>query len=294
MPKSVKNIRIVSTHPESIKLPIVFSALPTDIAQNVEKEFAKAGTVVCSNASAYRKDPLVPILIPEINANQAQLIIDQREKYNWSGAIVTNSNCTSTGMTIALKPLLHHFGLQQVIAVSMQAVSGAGYPGVASMDIMGNVIPYIQGEDEKVEWEPLKMLGEYNAGAIKPANFVISAHTNRVAVIDGHIVCLSVKLAQKADLHDVLSALTSYNPPEVCLDLPSTPKPVIEYFKEPDRPQPRLDRYMGRGMTTGIGRLRKDPVLDYKFVVLSHNTIRGAAGGSIYNAELLLKQGFVS
>lgn len=294
MPEWAKSIKIVPTDPAFVNLPLVFSALPSDVAKEVEPAFARSGSFVCSNASAYRKDPYVPILMPEINADQVKIIDIQREKHQWSGGIATNSNCTSTGLTIALKPLLLSFGLKQLFVVSLQAVSGAGYPGVSSLDIMGNVIPYINGEDEKVEWEPLKMLGKYKENSIVPANFEISAHTNRVPVIDGHIVCASVKLGESANIDEVKASFVEYAAPEASADLPFTPKPVIKFMESPDRPQPRLDRNIGNGMTTTVGHLREDKIFDYKFVVLSHNTIRGAAGGSIYNAELLYKEGYIA
>jgi aspartate-semialdehyde dehydrogenase len=294
MPEWAEKMVVVPTDPRAAaSAALAFSALPTDIAKIVEPEFARAGILVCSNASAYRKEADVPILVPEVNAGHAALIDMQRRERGWSGGIVTNPNCTSTGMTVALKALLDSFGLKRVFAVSMQAVSGAGYPGVASMDILDNVIPNIDGEETKVEWEPRKMLGSVAGNHIDLADFVISAHTNRVAVIDSHLVCLSLELGRKASLEDVTAALAGYQPPADARDLPSTPQPVIRVRIEANRPQPRLDRMTGRGMTTVVGRVRPDPLLDYKLVVLSHNTIRGAAGGAIYNGELLVKLGYV-
>jgi aspartate-semialdehyde dehydrogenase len=205
---------------------------------------------------------------------------------------VTNPNCTSTGLTIALKVLDNAFGVKQVIAVSLQALSGAGYPGVPSLDIMDNVIPNVAngGEEEKVEWEPRKMLGKFNENRIDLANITFSAHTNRVAVIDGHTVCASVKLDEPVAPEAAIQALRDFQAHASARDLPSAPRPVIEVRDETDRPQPRLDRMAGKGMTTVVGRVRRDPILDLKFVVLSHNTIRGAAGASIYNAELLVNE----
>jgi len=289
MPAWAQSMRLNATDPREVHVPLVFSALPADSAREVEPLFARAGTAVFSNASAYRTDPLVPILLPEVNPGQAGMVEIQRRQYGWSGCIVTNSNCTSTGMTVALKPLLEAFGIKRVFAVSLQALSGAGYPGVASMDIIDNVIPYIANEEEKVEQEPLKMLGKFQNGQLQHANFIISAHTNRVAVSDGHLVCLSVELGKTAPLADVEAVLSAYQAPLQARDLPSAPLPVLQITGKPDRPQPRLDRMAGKGMTTVLGRLRKDPLFDIKFIVLSHNTIRGAAGGSIYNAELLVK-----
>lgn len=293
LPEWAKNMTVVPTGPDAVPAGLVFSALPSDVAKTVEPDFAQAGKMVCSNASAYRTEADVPILLPEVNGDHAALVEAQRRRRGWSGGIVTNPNCTSTGMTVALKALQDAFGLKRVFAVSMQAVSGAGYPGVASMDILDNVIPNVEGEEAKVEWEPRKMLGNLAGEGIDLADFVISAHTNRVAVIDSHMVCLSLELDRKAGLEEVKAALRNYQPIVAAQDLPSTPRPVILVREEFDRPQPRLDRMTGRGMTTVVGRVRPDPLLDYKMVVLSHNTIRGAAGGAIYNGELLVKIGMV-
>jgi aspartate-semialdehyde dehydrogenase len=238
--------------------------------------------------------PDVSILFPEVNPEQAAILSIQRRLRGWSGGIITNSNCTSTGITIALKPLQDAFGLKKVFAVSMQALSGAGYPGVPSMDIIDNVIPLIKGEEEKVENEPRKMLGKIVGDEIVPADFLVSAHTNRVAVTDGHIVCLSVELEQSATPAQAIQVMRDYRAPEISRDLPSAPEPIIIVRDEPDRPQPRLDRMTGKGMATVVGRVRPDPIFGLKFVVLSHNTIRGAAGGSIFNAELLVKLGYIS
>jgi aspartate-semialdehyde dehydrogenase len=291
MPGWARDITVVPTAPEAANTALAFSALPANIAKEVEPQFAQAGVKVFSNASAYRTEPDVPILLPEVNADHTRLVEVQRCKRGWSGCIVTNPNCTSTGMTVALKALQDAFGLSLVFAVSLQALSGAGYPGVASMDIIDNVIPYVSGEEDKVEWEPRKMLGQFQEEEIELAPFAISAHTNRVAVSDGHTVCLSVELSSRSDVRRVAQALQGYQAPAISADLPSAPRPVIALLSEPNRPQPRLDRDIGQGMTTVVGRLRPDPIYDVKMVVLSHNTVRGAAGGSIYNAELLVKQG---
>lgn len=292
MPESVREMKVVATSPDEVKATLVFSALPSAVAREIEPLFAHAGMGVCTNAGAYRRESDVPVLLPEVNPDHIRLIERQRKEHGWSGFIVTNPNCTSTGMTIALKALLDAFGLETVMAVSMQAVSGAGYPGVPSLDILDNVIPYIGGEEEKVEWEPRKMLGQLRAGEIELADFRISAHTNRVAVSDGHIVCLTVKLGRQATPEEASTALASYPLPEVCRNLPFAPAPVILVRQEPGRPQPRLDRMTGRGMTTVVGRVRADTILDLRLIVLSHNTIRGAAGGSLFNAELLVKEGY--
>jgi aspartate-semialdehyde dehydrogenase len=295
MPVWAREMIILPTTPARAHVPIVFSALPADIACEAEPEYARLGSAVCSNASAYRADPDVPILLPEVNPDHAGLVSVQRENRKWSGCITTNPNCTSTGMTVALKALQDTFGIKRVFAVSMQAISGAGYPGVPALDILGNVIPYISGEEEKIETEPLKMLGQFKDGAIENAPFTISSHANRVPVAEGHLVCLSVELATpRVQVSQATQALASYTAPQTCEGLPSAPRPPIVVSNEPARPQPRLDAHTGSGMTTVVGRLRPDPLFDLRLVVLSHNTIRGAAGGSILNSELLVSLGLVS
>ena len=292
MPDYAKDMVIVPANTDVVQAKIVFSALHTEIANELEPQFAKAGSAVCSNASSYRRGEDVPLLLPEINADHIQLIKAQRQNKGWNGCIVTNPNCTSTGLTIALKALDNEFGVKKVFMVSLQALSGAGYPGVPSLDIMDNVIPNVGNgsEEEKVEWEPRKMLGKFNNNKIDLADIKFSAHTNRVAVIDGHTVCASVQLEKSVEPEVAIQALREYTAPPSARELPSSPRPAIEVRDEADRPQPRLDRLTGKGMTTVVGRVRRDPILDLKFVVLSHNTIRGAAGASIYNAELLVSE----
>jgi aspartate-semialdehyde dehydrogenase len=290
MPEFAREMVVVPATPECIDAKIVFSALHNEIAKDLEPQFAQAGLAVCSNASSYRRAEDVPLLLPEINADHIQLVKRQRQQRGWSGCILTNPNCTSTGLTIALKALDEAFGVKKVFAGSLQALSGAGYPGIPSLDIIDNVIPNINGEEEKVEWEPRKMLGKLNNHNIDLADIKFSVHTNRVAVIDGHTVCANVELAKQTDPETAEAVLRDYRAPASAGELPSSPRPVIEVRSEADRPQPRLDRLTGKGMTTVVGRLRRDPILDLKFVVLSHNTIRGAAGGSIYNAELLVNE----
>lgn len=293
MPTWAREMKITGTTPTAVNVAIAFSALPADQAKDIEPQFAQAGIAVCSNASAYRREPDVPILLPEINADHAALVTTQRAARGWTGCLTTNPNCTSTGLTIALKALQNAFGLRKVMAVSLQALSGAGYPGVPSMDIIDNVVPYIGGEEEKVEWEPRKMLGTVRDGKLEMANFVISAHTNRVAVTDGHMVCCSVETNKPCTPEEAIEVFRSYQAPEISRDLPSAPNPIFVVREEQNRPQPRLDRMEGNGMATVIGRVRKDPLFTIKFIVLSHNTIRGAAGGSIYNAELLVNERLV-
>ncbi|HUH97046.1 MAG TPA: aspartate-semialdehyde dehydrogenase [Anaerolineales bacterium] len=290
MPEYARDLIVVPAAPGALRAQIVFSALPADLARELEPQFAQAGAAVCSNASAYRRAPDVPLLLPEVNADHVHLVKQQRQRRGWSGCITTNPNCTSTGLTVALKALDDSFGVKKAFVVSMQALSGAGYPGVPALDINDNVIPNIGGEEDKVEWEPRKMLGRLHGDQVELAEIRFSAHTNRVAVTDGHTVCVSVELARAADPETAAGAMRDYRAPRAARALPSAPRPVIEVREQADRPQPRLDRLTGKGMTTVVGRLRRDPLFSLKFVVLSHNTIRGAAGGSIYNAELLVKE----
>ena len=294
MPEDVRERRIVPTEP-GLDAALVFSALPGDSALDLEPAFAWAGHGVCSNASSHRMADDVPLLIPEVNPDHTALIALQRQRRGWSGFIATNPNCTATGLTIAFRPLQDAFGLKRALVFSMQALSGAGYPGVASLDIVDNVIPYIKGEEDKVEEEPRKMLGQFDpdSGRLTPAPLRLSAHTNRVTVVEGHTVCVSVEFDRPVAPSEAAQAMCAFQAPAIVQSLPSAPHCVIDVRPEPDRPQPRKDRDAGRGMTTVVGRVREDPLLHVKFVVLSHNTIRGAAGGSLLNAELLVAQGIV-
>ncbi|MCL7454109.1 MAG: aspartate-semialdehyde dehydrogenase [Anaerolineae bacterium] len=272
---------------------LVFSALPGNVAAEVEPVFARAGYAVCSNASAYRQAPDVPLIIPELNADHVGMIPDQRASQGWPGLIVTSPNCTTTGICIPLKALDEAFGARQVAAVSMQAISGAGYPGVPSLDILGNVIPYIGGEEEKIEEETRLLLGRMQGGRRVKAEVVISAQANRVPVLDGHTVCLSVGFESQPTVEEAVAALAGFRGPEVVRGLPSAPERPILVRAEPDRPQPRRDRDAGRGMAVTVGRVRRCPLLHLRLVSVSHNTVRGAAGGSILNAELLVASGYV-
>lgn len=278
----------------ALDTPLVFSALPSKTARPIEERLAAAGHVVCTNASDLRMDPDVPLLIPEVNPDHLELIDVQRRRREWTGAIIANPNCTATGPTMTLRPLLDAFGVTKVLLVSMQALSGAGYPGVPSYDLMENIIPYIGGEEPKVETEPQKMLGTLRNGAIEAAPLTISAHCNRVPVLEGHLECLSIAFARRPALDEVIGALRDFRALPQELNLPSAPSQPIIVRDEPDRPQPRRDRDAGRGMSTVVGRVRECPLLDYKLVCLSHNTIRGAAGGSVLNAELMYAQGLLS
>jgi aspartate-semialdehyde dehydrogenase len=299
MPAGVGELVLAPTELGAIAgdVRLLFSAIPSGAAGPVESELADAGFAVCSNASAHRMDSEVPLLIPDVNPGHTALISCQRRRRlalgRQAGFIVTNPNCSSTHLVCALKPLHDTFGLTAVNVVTMQALSGAGYPGVASLDILDNVVPYIGGEEEKIEIEPRKLLGRLDGETIEYADFLVSAQANRVAVRNGHLEAVSVKLKLKAGLEDVANVLMSYAGEPQKMGLPTAPNPAIILHAEQDRPQPRLDRLAGRGMATSVGRLRPDPLFDYKFLVLGHNTIRGAAGGALLNGELLYAQGWL-
>ncbi len=289
-PSYAREMRVIKSDSD-FDAQLVFSALPSQHAKIFEPDLAKKGYAICSNASACRTWEDVPILIPEVNADHTRLIDVQKKQRGWSGFIVTNPNCTSTGLTIAFRVLHDAFNIKRAFIVSMQALSGAGYPGVASLDILDNVIPYISGEEEKVEREPLKMLGTFDGEKIVPAPIVLSAHTNRVAVTDGHLVVSSVEFENPVTPDEAKRAMLDFNAPEIVAGLPSAPKPVIVVREQDDRPQPRHDRDEGRGMASVVGRVRSDPIFHIKFANLAHNTIRGAAGGAILNGELLKAEG---
>ncbi|HET6797511.1 MAG TPA: aspartate-semialdehyde dehydrogenase [Gemmatimonadales bacterium] len=267
---------------------IVFSALDADVAGPIEQAFAQAGAVVVTNARNHRLDPDVPLLIPEINPDHLGLIDCQRESRGWNGAIVANPNCSTAALALALAPLHRAFGIERLFVSTMQAVSGAGYPGVASLDIVGNVIPYVSGEEEKIERESRKILGRMVSGAVEPADFLVSAHTNRVAVVDGHMAAVSVGLRRKAGPDEALQTLRDFRGSDRVCRLPSSPNPPIEVDSRVDRPQPRLDLDRGGGMAVTVGRIRACSVLDLRMVVLGHNTVRGAAGQGVQIAELLV------
>jgi aspartate-semialdehyde dehydrogenase len=269
---------------------IIFAALDTDIARDLEPKFAAAGCAVVSNSSAFRMHPNVPLVIPEVNADHLHLIEDQTWRKESGGYIVTNPNCSAIGLVMALKPIEERFGIEQIFVTTMQAVSGAGYPGVPSMDILGNVVPYIKNEEEKMQEETLKLLGHLQGDAIIPLPARMSAHCNRVAVEDGHTESVSIKLSRPATREQMLAAWAEFQP-LAGQDLPTAPAQPVEWVAAEDRPQPRLDKNRGKGMAATVGRLRPCGLLDWKFTVLSHNTIRGAAGAAIVNAELLLSLG---
>ncbi len=273
---------------------IIFAALDTDIARELEPRFAAAGCAVVSNSSAFRMHPNVPLVIPEVNADHLHLIEDQSWRRESGGYIVTNPNCSAIGLVMALKPIEERFGIEQIFVTTMQAVSGAGHPGVPSMDILGNVVPFIRNEEEKMQEETLKLLGQLQGDQIVPLAARMSAHCNRVAVEDGHTESVSIKLGNKlgrpVTREEMLAAWAEFQP-LAGQDLPTAPKQPVEWIALEDRPQPRLDKNRGNGMAASVGRLRPCGLLDWKFTVLSHNTIRGAAGAAIVNAELLLSLG---
>ena len=272
---------------------LLFSSLDSSVAGDVEKDFARAGHAVVSNSSNYRMDPDVPLLIPEVNPDHLALVRVQRKERGWGGMIVTNPNCTTVGLVMSLAPLEKKFGLDKVMMTSLQAVSGAGYPGVPTLDILGNVIPFISGEEEKVEREARKLLGRLTDGRVQAAEFALSAQCNRVPVEDGHTESISVSLKSKAMVEDLLEAWRKFRALPQERRLPSAPERPIVVRSERDRPQPKFDAQTEGGMATVIGRVRPCPVLQFKYIALSHNTIRGAAGAALLNAELMKSEGYL-
>ena len=290
MPERVAGIEVQETDPSALDCDFVFSGLSSSVAGEVERAFAEAGVPVISNAKNYRMHRDVPLLIPEVNAEHARLV----EKQDWGsdgGFIVTNPNCSTVGLVCALRPLADAFGVEKVQVTMLQALSGAGHPGVPSLDAIGNVIPYIGGEEDKLATEPRKILGTYEDGAIREAEFTISAQCNRVPVLEGHLACASVAFADEVGPDEVREALAEYRSPLSSDDLPSVPERLIQVMDALDAPQPRRHVKAGGGMTVSVGRIQPCPVNHVKFVALSHNTVRGAAGGAILNAELLARDG---
>ena len=269
---------------------IIFAALDAEIARELEPQFAEAGCAVISNSSAFRMTPDVPLVVPEVNAEHLTLLDRQATRRTSGGYIVTNPNCSAIGLVLALKPLEQSFGIESMFVSTMQAISGAGYPGVPSMDILGNVVPFIRNEEEKMQEEIGKLLGQFNGSAIEILPAKVSAHCNRVAVLDGHTECVSIKFRKPATREDILAAWSSFQP-LAQHHLPTAPEHPVVYVEQEDRPQPRLDAMRGNGMTSTVGRLRPCSLLDWKFVVLSHNVLRGAAGAAVLNAEVLAKLG---
>jgi len=291
MPDDLRAVRVDSCTPG--RGPhLMFSALDANAAKDVEPAFAQAGHLVISNARSYRMDPLVPLLIPEVNPDHLALLPAQRRERGWRGAIVTNPNCSTVVLSLALAPL-RQFGIRSVMVTTLQAVSGAGYPGVASLDIIGNVVPAISGEEEKIESEPQKILGTLQGSSVAPHPMVISAQTTRVPVVDGHTESVSIAFDTQPSADDVVAALRSFRGRPQELKLPTAPPSPIVWTQAGDRPQPRLDVERDGGMTITVGRVRKCPVLDIKFIALGHNTIRGAAGAAVLNAELMRAEGLL-
>jgi len=293
LPERIARMVVSPAEPEDAP-KIIFASVDAAIARELEPKFAAAGCAVISNSSAFRMAPNVPLVLPEVNADHLEMIESQPWRKESGGFIVTNSNCSAMGLVLALKPIEERFGIEQIFVTTMQAVSGAGYPGVASMDILDNVIPFIPSEEEKLEAETLKLLGSLNGQTVAPLDAVVTAHCNRVPVVDGHTECVSVKLGGKlgrpATRQEILDAWAEFKP-LAGLNLPFAPEQPVEWAEQNDRPQPRLDRNRGKGMTVTVGRLRPCNVLDWKFVLLSHNTVRGAAGATILNAEMLASTG---
>jgi aspartate-semialdehyde dehydrogenase len=289
IPETVREIVVRPIEPP-LDCDLVFSSLPSTVARETEEAFARAGYPVITNSSSYRMDEDVPLLIPEINHEHVGLIEKQRENRGFTkGFILTNPNCAVAAFAPPLAALHRKFGVESAIVTTMQAISGAGYPGVASLDIMDNVIPYIAGEEPKVETEAQKIIGEFKDGVVKKADFPLSAQCFRVNVIDGHMAAVRVNLKKKGTLEEVVGAMRSFP----SLNLHSSPDRFMEVTEEPSRPQTRLDRDAGNGMTITVGRVFPDNVYDYRFVALSHNTVRGAAGCAILNAELLIDKGII-
>lgn len=291
MPQSVAGLTVDECKPGGAPR-LVFSAMDANVATEIERAFAEAGHVVVSNSKNHRMEADVPLLVPEVNADHLKLVPLQRKKRGWKGQIVTNPNCSTVALTMALGPM-KPFGIRRVVATTMQAISGAGYPGVASMDIMANVIPYIGGEEEKMQQETQKIMGDFRGDHVEPLAAQVSAHCNRVPVVDGHTITVSVEFASKPSAEDLIAAIRNFRGAPQERQLPSAPPQPVYYMEEENRPQPRRDACRDRGMAGFVGRLRPCPVFHYKFVALAHNTIRGAAGAAVLNAELMSAEGYL-
>lgn len=293
MPDDVRGMT-VQDYNADLQSPLAFSSLPAEVAGDIEGRLAAGGTAVVSNTATHRMDPDVPLVIPEVNAHHLEAIKTQQQNRGWKGFITTNPNCSTMHLAITLKPLQDAFGLTKVLVTTLQAVSGAGYPGVPSLDMIDNIVPYIGGEEEKMESEAMKMLGGFENGEFQGADFVLSAHCNRVPVRDGHTECASVELGRDASVDDVIEVFRSFRALPQELGLPSAPKRPVVVRNEDNRPQPSLDRDTERGMASVVGRVRPCPVLGLKYVLLGHNTVRGAAGAGVLNAEMLKEQGLLN
>jgi len=290
LPGAVAGLTVLPCTPEAVSAPLVFSALDAAAAASIEPEFARAGRTVVTNARNHRMDPDVPLVIPEVNPGHLALIDVQRERRGWEGAMIANGNCSSIVITLALVPLQQRFGIRKLFVTTMQALFGAGYPGVPSLDIAGNVVPYIGGgEEEKIETEILKMLGEMVDDAVKPAKFPMSAQVNRVPVEHGHTACIAVGLERNVSPEEAAEVIASWCSAAEARGLPSAPERPVMVARAIDRPQPRRDAHARGGMTVTVGRMRRDPILDLRLVAAGHNTIRGAAGATLLNAEFLIR-----
>jgi aspartate-semialdehyde dehydrogenase len=291
VPETVADLTVDECKPGNAPR-LLFSSMDASVATEIERAFAQAGHIVVSNSRNHRMESDVPLLVPEINPDHLKLVPGQQRARGWKGQIVTNPNCSTIVLTMALGPL-KQFGITKIVATTLQAISGAGYPGVASMDIVGNVVPFIGNEEEKMQQETQKILGDFRGDHIEPLAAKVSAHCNRVAVVDGHTVTVSVEFSAKPTEADVLHAIQSFRGVPQQRQLPSAPPNPVIYMHEANRPQPRKDAERERGMAAFVGRLRACPVLDYKFVALAHNTIRGAAGAAVLNAELMHSEGML-
>lgn len=292
MPANVRDIVVSDSKPGDAP-KLLFSAMDASVATEIEQAFAGAGHVIVSNSRNHRMDEDVPLLVPEINADHLRLLPLQEKKRGWKGSIVTNPNCSTIVLVMALAPL-KQFGIRKVMVTTMQALSGAGYPGVASMDINANVVPFIGGEEAKMESETQKILGDFSGARVEPLDAMVSAQCNRVPVVDGHLIAVSVELEKKPAEAEIIGAMRGWRGIPQQKGLPSAPPCPVIYMEEQDRPQPRRDVERENGMAVFVGRLRKCPVLDYKFIALGHNTVRGAAGAAVLNAELLKSEGWLS
>lgn len=291
MPESVAGMTVKACDPREVSAPIVFSALDAAVASEVEPAFARAGRLVLSNTRSFRMEPDVPLVIPEVNADHLRILETQRRQRGWTGGIVTNANCAATVAAMALAPLHEAFAIRRLFVATMQAVSGAGYPGVASLDILGNVIPYIGDEEPKIERELPKLLGRRDGESLVAAPFTVAAHASRVAVEHGHTAVMSVEFERKPAVAEAMDALRTWTGAASVRGLPTAPERPLRFMEAADRPQPRRDVNEGKGMTVSVGRVREDPLFHLRLVAMGHNTIRGAAGGSILNAELLVRLG---
>jgi aspartate-semialdehyde dehydrogenase len=290
-PAYVRDIVVSDSVPKDAP-KLMFSSMDASVATEIEQAFAAAGHFIVSNSRNHRMDADVPLLVPEANADHLELLPTQQRLRGWAGGIVTNPNCSTIVLVMALAPL-KQFGIKKVIVTTMQAVSGAGYPGVASLDILGNVVPFIGGEEPKMESETQKILGAFAGTKIEPLAAKVSASCNRVSVVNGHTICVSVEFEKKPSEGEIIAALNGFRGVPQLKELPSAPKQPVIYMEQADRPQPRRDVERENGMAVFVGRLRKCPVLDYKFVALGHNTVRGAAGAAVLNAELMKVQGLL-